>query len=369
MLRVILAYMMALVPLNWLVCRYILGRREWAWLIVPFLALGFAVGVERAAAYDMGYDTSCDEIDLVELHGAYPRAHLSRFGSIYATSRIKFSIAFPNEPTALALPLDSGRSLRGEEVATSVWRSYPTPTLSGFQVQPRSLSMFRSEQMASLNGPITLVRDAQDKITRLDNQSELELRDAVLVDFTDVAQGERHEISLGTIAPGAGVELAGRPRKRLEKENELQRGIGDGLDPAPFLGVLRSFVEQRPENLGEIRLVAWSPGPRGGMTLEPKVDRHRGFSLVVVHLTVGAPPAPDGPHFNSLAPGAAEPSADDDFRRFYRRGDSNGGGNRFGPPGSGPDPEASPGSGGRRGFGAGRGRDPGTGRGRRSTNP
>ena len=112
-LKVILAYLVALVPLNWLICRYVFGRREWAWVLVPVLALGFAVGVERAAAYDMGYDTACDEIDLVEAFGGYPRAHVSRFASLYSTGRVRFTISYPNDPTALALPLDTGHFAPG----------------------------------------------------------------------------------------------------------------------------------------------------------------------------------------------------------------------------------------------------------------
>ncbi len=66
-LRVILAYLLAVVPLNWLICRFVLNKREWAWIVVPLVALGFAIGVERMAAHDMGYDTAADEIDLLEL--------------------------------------------------------------------------------------------------------------------------------------------------------------------------------------------------------------------------------------------------------------------------------------------------------------
>ncbi len=159
-LKVILAYILALVPLNWLICRYLLGRREWAWVVVPTLSLAFAVGVERAAAYDVGYDSSCDEIDLIETHGAYPRGHLSRFASIYSTGRVRYTISYPNDPTALALPLATGRSLRGEDLAQSSFQTLPNPALTGFQVQPRSLALFRAEQMASLPGTVTLATDA-----------------------------------------------------------------------------------------------------------------------------------------------------------------------------------------------------------------
>ena len=124
-LKVMLAYIIALVPLNWLVCRYVIRRREVAWVIVPMLALGFAFGVERLAARDLGYDAACDEIDVVEAHGGYPRAHVSRFAALYSTGRVSYSIAYPDDPTALALPLNMQRSLAVEEVQQSIFHERP----------------------------------------------------------------------------------------------------------------------------------------------------------------------------------------------------------------------------------------------------
>ena len=83
-------------------------------------------------------------------------AHLTRIASIYTTGRGKYTISYPNDPTALALPFSTERSIGGEDVATSVWQSYPVPMLRGFTVQPRSLSMFRAEQLLSLPGSITI---------------------------------------------------------------------------------------------------------------------------------------------------------------------------------------------------------------------
>jgi hypothetical protein len=285
-LKVIVAYLLALVPLNWLVCRYVLGRREWAWIVVPILALGFAVGVERAAAYDMGYDTACDEIDVVEVFADYPRAHVSRFAALYSTGRTKFSVAFPGDPLALALPLDTGRSLRGEGITTSIWQSSPAPLLDAFAVQPRSLAMFRAEQMLNLASTIALQRVGEAQ--RIVNASELELRDAVLVDVGDARSFA--ETFVGTIAPGAAVTIA--PGRAIPEVKG-----GGGLEPGPFLREFREYVEDRPEDRGELRLVGWSPRPCGGLKLAPGVDRHRGFSVVVVHLTYGPPPAPDGPSY------------------------------------------------------------------------
>jgi hypothetical protein len=62
-------------------------------------------------------------------------------------------------------------------------------------------------------------------------------------------------------------------------------------------------VEDREEDRGEIRLVAWVRSLVGGQKLDPKPDRHRGFTAIVVHLRQGPPPSPDGPRYNLLAHG------------------------------------------------------------------
>jgi len=296
-LKVILAYLLAVVPLNWLICRFVLHRREWAWVVVPVVALCFAVGVERVAAHDMGYDTASDEIDLLEIHGDYPRAHLTRLASLYTNGGSRFEISYPNDPTALALPLDNGRSIRGEEVSTAKWQSSPVPALSDFMVQPRSLSMFRAEQMRTLTGAIRLEGDGSNR--RLVNESELDLRDAVLIDSGGTDQPD--ERWLGAIRAGSAVTITGAPGQ----ERPALVDSGPGLDPNPFLAALRTSWEPRAENQGELRLVAWVAGPIGGQVIKPAIDRRRGFTAVVVHVRSGSPPSPDGRRYNLLAVGSA----------------------------------------------------------------
>jgi hypothetical protein len=262
---------------------------------VPLVALGFAVAVQRVAAYDLGFDSASDEIDLIEVYGDYHRAHLSRFASLYTTGRGNYTISYPNNPTALALPLDNGRSIRGEDVTTSTWQSFPVPALLGLSVQPRSLSLFRAEEMRTLAGSIRLEGDGPKR--RLVNGSELELRDATLVDFTGPTQ--RTERYLGTIAAGASLEIdttrAQTPPQHVD--------YGPGPDPRDFLLALRTTREPRDENLGEIRLVAWAPGTLSGQAIDPPIDRLRGVTAVLVHLRCGPPPTPEGPRYNILALG------------------------------------------------------------------
>jgi hypothetical protein len=299
-LRVILAYLIAVIPLNWLICRFVLRRREWTWAVVPLVALAFAIGVERMAARDMGYDTATDEIDLLEVHGDYPRAHLTRMVSLYTTGRSRFAISYPNDPTALALPFDNGRSIRGEEVSSSTFQSYPVPSLVDFTVQPRSLAMFRAEQMVALPGSIRLEGEGEDR--RVVNGSDLELRDAILIDVSGPA--DKRERWLGTIAAGAAATLGG-PAGPSPPET-LQ--FGPGPDMNPVLAELRTNWEPRDENQGEVRLVAWVAGTPGGQVIEPAMDRRRGYTAVLVHLRSGTTPSPDGRRYNRLA--AGEPTID-----------------------------------------------------------
>ncbi|HZW31291.1 MAG TPA: hypothetical protein VFF52_11320 [Isosphaeraceae bacterium] len=294
-IKVILAYLIAIVPLNWLVCRVLLNRREWAWLVVPLVALGFAIGVQRVAAYDLGFDSACDEIDLLEVQGEYPRAHLSRFASLYTSGRGSYAISYPHNPTALALPLDSGRSIRGEDVTTSLWQSNPVPALLGLSVQPRSLSFFRAEEMATLAGSIKIEGDGSNR--RLVNDSELELRDATLVDLS--GPNQRTEHALGTIAAKTSVAIAAERSAPAAGPFAFE----PGPDPNPVLHALRTTWEPREENRGELRLVAWVARTMPGQVIEPPVDRHRGFTAVIVHLRSGPPPSPDGPRYNLLALG------------------------------------------------------------------
>src|SRR5262249_2497428 len=153
------------------------------------------------------------------------------------TGRVQFTISYPSDPTALALPQDNGRSLRGEDVMTSSWQSQPVPSLEGLHVQPRSLSLFRAEQMVNLSGAISLV--TEDTPARVVNASDLELRDAVLIDVN--GPNDRKETYLGTIAPDSSVEVKPAPAPPAERTAKGE------IDRAPFLREFRSYVEDRPE--------------------------------------------------------------------------------------------------------------------------
>ncbi len=310
-LRIVLLYVVSLVPLNWLVCRFLLRRRELAWGIVPLLALGFAIAVERAAAIDLGYDRACDEVTLVELQPGYPRAHVSRFSVLYSNSRDAFEIIYPSDPTALVLPLDTRSSIRGDAITQAVFQTTPDPGLVDFQVEPRSLAMYRSEQLILLpNAPgfpedlgrfqgVIGLDTTEDGRNQLINGTAIDLRDAVLIEVGTGLNGLNRYQPIGQIPPGAVIEL-----DSLQAVEEFEPELAtedqpDWLDLESFVSPLRAYNWNGPADAGELRLVGWSTDPIPGQVLTPEVDRHRVLTLVVSHLRYGPPPSPSAPLYNS----------------------------------------------------------------------
>ena len=60
-LRVLLIYLLVLVPLNWAVF-WSLGRVEWAWFAAPCIAVVAAVAVVRFAQLNIGFARSVTEL-------------------------------------------------------------------------------------------------------------------------------------------------------------------------------------------------------------------------------------------------------------------------------------------------------------------
>ena len=186
------------------------------------------------------------------------------FASIYTTGRGKYAISYPNDPTALALPfstepLDRWRGCRHVRMAV----------LSGAH-----LAGLHRAATKSLDVP----GRADGAAGRIDHHRGRRRRRA------------NHRQRHGSRAPRRGAgglpgpqaasrdliseqsRLGPRPRwHRIHRRTAPEQAPGhDGPDPVPLLAELRKSWENRPENSGELRLVAWVPRPAGGQTVEPR---------------------------------------------------------------------------------------------------
>jgi hypothetical protein len=108
--------------------------------------------------------------------------------------------------------------------------------------------------------------------------------------------------------PGSETSFSDEP----SFENTSEGDRPDWINLQAFLDELGGYDWGRPEDAGELRLVAWADGPMPGQELEPEVDRHRGFTLVVAHLRYGPTPSPDDPIYSTYEP---EDAGDDDRDR------------------------------------------------------
>ena len=80
--------------------------------------------------------------------------------------------------------------------------------------------------------------------------------------------------------------------------------IAGQLDPGGPSSILlreRSVANEKPEEAGELRLIAWAEKTMAGQTIDPPVDRQRGFTLVVAHLQPSPLLDPASIRYNALA--------------------------------------------------------------------
>jgi hypothetical protein len=276
-------YLVLLVPANWLVFRG-LGRKEWAWLIVPPLALVMALSIERLAAYDLGFSRGRDEIAILEMQAEYPRGHLTRIGALASTGRDNFRIEFPNDLNAVCLPLAYSAS-RAEQRETSSFEFMPVPALTDFRVQPRSISYYRSEQMVGLPGPIRMI-EVESTGPVIENRTRLVLRDVSVID------PDGKTIALGEIGPGESKPL--KPDQvETSGARSFSSSLGD-LDPKPYMNVLKENPIRTLADKSAWRLIAWSDVMIEGVNVTPIPDRVRGLTVIVVNLKNGDAPDPTG---------------------------------------------------------------------------
>jgi len=307
-LKMLGAYVLVLVPLNWLLFRW-LGRVEMAWLAAPVIAAVFAVAVVRMAQLNIGFDRSATQVSVLELHGGYPRGHLTRYGLLYTSLATNYTLALDN-PTAVVLPFAAaGAAPRQQAQGTVTLRQEPPTTgvadmppvqLLHLSVPSNATGMLHSEEMIPLPGSVLLTRTGDPHTYTVRNETGLALRDVTVV-------AASAEAFLGSIAPHAELEFtlaAGRP---ADQQNPLAAHAAnsstaseDSLSVLPLVSLAKS--EATPH---EIRLVAWTDEEFPGLTVQPAATAARHATVVVVHLDFGPPP-PLEIDFNSRAQVARE---------------------------------------------------------------
>jgi hypothetical protein len=300
------AYLVALVPLNWLVF-HTAGRVEWAWIAAPLIAIIGTFVVVHQAQLDIGFVRAQTEIGLLEQQPDHPRAHLSRYTALYTSLSTTYDLAFANM-TTLAAPFpadESFRMLRGQGMQDIDFQRYDDVRLAGLPISSNSTGMVHSEQMMTLDGAIRLGQSTARRGDQIENRSKLEL-DSVCVVRRPLPEDrvpagvKLYGKWIGKMLPGQSMPISLQRIDPEDKEIPFARDRraeqparrGDQLNLEPMFKLALDPQHMEP---GETRLVARIDQVLPGEEITPSASQVKGATLVVAHLAYAPapPPRPD----------------------------------------------------------------------------
>jgi hypothetical protein len=314
----LMVYLVALVPLNWLIFHTI-GRVEWAWIAAPLIAVIGTFIVVHQAQLDIGFVRAQTEIGLLELQPQHPRAHLSRFTALYTSLSTTYELEFGNL-TTLAAPFATQKDyqlIRGQGLTSVDFQRYDDVRLAGLPISSNSTGMVHSEQIFTLDGPIQIGKSTALGGTQIENRSKFQLRSVCVVRRPTPDDRPPLGIKLygkwiGEMMPGQSIALSYQPleiderpsvrvpansvnpNSRLEGAFDQQRAeegklFSDRLNLEPMFRLALNPNHMEP---GEERLVARIDEVLPGEVISPSASQVRGATLVVAHLNYAPLPAP-----------------------------------------------------------------------------
>lgn len=308
-------YLVILVPLNWMVF-HALGRVEWAWIAAPLIALAGTFAVVRQAQLDIGFVRSQTEISLLELQGARPRGHLSRYMALYTSLSTIYNTEF-EDPTAVATPFpaavtDASRPIIGDGTTTVEFEKYDHPRLKGLPVSSASTQFLHSEQMFPLTGALRLSHPSTSSTAyQLENKTGYDLSDAVVIRryysggrwlykgvwLGQLRNGTSQLLAMVDVTPERNRLLFESERGEAAKVDFHKRLNVDGLLQLAFKFPAESGDLHDPINgqREEVRLVARIDEPLVGAVTNPAASQTTAATVVLAHLDVklGPQQSPD----------------------------------------------------------------------------
>ena len=296
-IRVLGIYILVLVPLNWCLFRA-LGRVEWAWIAAPLIAIVGAFTVVRLAHLDIGFVRSRTEIDVLEIHGGYSRAHVSRYINLYTALATYYDLVF-EDPTALAQPLPEGVQNHAAFSAESQVQLHRDTklSLSGFKVQSNSQGLVHVEQLLDLGGKLELLGD-ENVGWKVSNGTSLELKEVALIRRTEegyslaridlLASGNKKSISFSP--PESSISILEIAKHSTMLQPQTNNQVFGELRLGRFT---RLATERLTLHAGDVRLIAWAAGEVPGIEYRPDSAQVNAASFIIAHLRRGSLPVPE----------------------------------------------------------------------------
>jgi hypothetical protein len=299
-------YLIVLVPFNWLIFHTI-GRPEWAWIAVPFIAMFGTWVVVKQAQLDIGFVRSQTEVAILELNGDHDRGLLTRFAAMYSSLATTYDTVFPNQTSAVALPFPANNTDPAVWKDSVVFDESIDPQLTGLTVSSSATRLLHAEQIVPLAGPLKLAKSSRGT-DQIENHTEYDLRDVAVVRRRFDRNGEpKYDASwLGELRKGSSTALGlasigwqdGKLPFVTEREASAKTRALPSMAIDPLVQLAFAFDDKNDpvgSKRDEVRLVGVIDEPLPGMEITPEASQRQGATVVIAHLSFGplAEPRPD----------------------------------------------------------------------------
>jgi len=258
-MKVFAIFLTILIPLNYLVF-WLINRLEWAWVAIPFIALGGAGWIARSLSLDLGLARTASEVSLVELHAGHSRAHLTRFTSIYNSLSAAYQLQFDAPESAAAAVDPLGKQSIAMSQPILRYGFTEGPILDNISVPSNRTRLVHAEQIVDVGGTITL--DGQ----WLRNDTMMMLEKCVVC-RTDT-MGEVGYAVVDDLQPAARAAMQWRSQLPADSTLQAQTTLARSLARQPGSTCLAARYESRLT----------------GMNIVPETPMQNAVTYLVAHL-------------------------------------------------------------------------------------
>jgi hypothetical protein len=307
-LKLLIGYLVILVPLNWLFFRLI-GRVELAWVAAPLIALVGAFAVARGVQLDVGFSRSETSVGFLEVHSGHPRAVHSRYTALYTSLTTNYSTLFPKE-SGVVLPMpasigETSRRPRGNLSTLEYWYADDKGSgLRNLSVLSNTTGLLHSEEVTEIRDGISGKVLLEIGKGEVENKSNVIIRDLGIIArrsadqlcvgwLGDIGPNETKAATLENRSDNAGCwltewdakpQLAKPSLMRSDESLWTKSALGDEL----YLGtMLFELVRSYPFQVGESIAIGWTDSPIGSFEIAPSAKQKKQSSVLLVHLTPG----------------------------------------------------------------------------------
>ena len=336
------AYLLVLVPLNWIVFR-LLGKLEYAWAAAPIIAVAGVFFIARGVRLDVGFTRSHTAIEFLELHNNYPRGVLSSYHALYTSLTTNYRVVLPdgslvsNDQSTAEDAIDSLRGTKANGVITPmpshVQRSVSDRGklleyriadergngLQAFPVLSNTTGLVQSEEMIQLPGTIQCVpsesisqaelnSDSNKYTWSVTNTSDVPLNDLAVLGIDD--QGQFRIGSVDLVESQSTVEVVTEVEPENirwlkkwgvqadqnsdgQQENQLGKRRNKKVQPEPSVpvneelplgGFLRDICERYPLGPNEWIAVGWTDKKLTNLQITPQTLQSSSRTIVLLHI-------------------------------------------------------------------------------------